>query len=190
MAIINRRMRDYLRENPEWLEELLEIPKRIDEIEEGLKEVRKSIEEIKKRMDKDVSSIKGKWLEMETKKNVHSFFSEYLSDVKLVGQKKIKKVLSLAVEKGTISKEEMEDVFRLDLIIEGTLLSTKEPVLVAVEVSYTICGNDVQRAVKRAKILQKAVGKRVLPAVVGCGISKNGKKWISKEGCLKVLVSE
>jgi hypothetical protein len=210
MAIINRGMREYkissfadimqaLRENPEWLEELrrmlltqglLELPKRVDAIEEGLKEVKKGIEEIKKRMDKDVSPLKGKWLEMETKKNVHSFFSEYLSDVKLVGQKKIKKVLSLAVEKGTISKEEMEDVFRLDLIIEGTLLSTKEPVLVAVEVSYTICGNDVQRAVKRAKILQKAVGKRVLPAVVGCGISKNGKKWISKEGCLKVLVSE
>jgi hypothetical protein len=188
-----------LKENPEWLkelrgmiltEELLELPKRFDALDKGMQEVKDRIEEIKKRMDKDVSPLKGKWLEMETKKNVHSFFSEYLSDVKLVGQKKIKKVLSLAVEKGTISKEEMEDVLRLDLIVEGTLLSTKEPVLVAVEVSYKISGYDVQRAVKRAKILQKAVDRKVLPAVVGCRISKNAKKLLTKSECLSILVSE
>jgi hypothetical protein len=62
---------------------------------------------------------------------------EYLLDAKAIDQEKKNKDLSLAMKKGIISGEERVDVLRLDLIIEGTLLNTEEPVLVAVEVSYT-----------------------------------------------------
>jgi len=44
-----------------------------------------------------------------------------------------------------------------------------------VEVSYTIDDFDVQRAINRAKILEKAMNKRVLPAVVGYKITKKPK---------------
>ncbi|MFZ8786842.1 hypothetical protein [Thermocrinis sp.] len=94
------------------------------------------------------------------------------------------------MEKGIISKEEREDVLRLDLIVAGTLLSTKEPVLVAVEISYTIEEPDVQRAVKRAEILKKAVDRKVLSAVVGNRISKNAQKLLTKTECLSILASE
>jgi len=206
-----------LRENPEGLEELrrilltqelLELPKRFEEfrhrVEERLEAVEKRVEAIEKevqelkekvgviekKLDKDVCSLKGMWLEMKVRKNVPSFFSEYLLNAKAAGQDKISKALSLAVEKGIISKEERKDVFRLDLIVEGTLLSTEEPVLVAVEVSYTIDKPDVQRAVKRAEILKKAMDKKVLPAVVGYRIAEGTEKLITKKGCLKVLVVE
>jgi hypothetical protein len=199
-----------LKENPEWLEELrrmiltqelLELPKRFEEfrqrveerfdvLEKQVQEVEKKVDEIRKRLDKDVCSLKGMWLEVEVKKHVHSFFSEHLSNVKLVGQKRINKILSLAMEKGIISKEERVDVLRLDLIVEGTLLSTEEPVFVAVEVSYTIAENDVQRAARRAEILKKATGRKVLPAVVGYRIAEGTQKLITKKGCLQVLVPE
>jgi len=145
---------------------------------------------IEKKLNRDVCSLKGMLLEMKVKKNIPSFFSEYLLNAKAAGPDKISKALSLAVEKEIISKEERKDVFRLDLIVEGNLLNTKEPVLVAVEVSYTICGPDVQRAVRRAEILRKAMDRKVLPAVVGCRISKNAQKLITKKGCLKVIVLE
>jgi len=199
-----------LRENPEWLEELrrivltqelLELPKRFEEfrqrveerfdvLEKQVQEVEKKVDEIRKRLDKDVCSLKGMWLEMKVKKNVPSFFSEYLLNAKTIGQDKISKALSSAVEKGIISKEERKDVFRLDLVIEGTLLSTEEPVFVAVEVSYTIAENDVQRAARRAEILKKATGRKVLPAVVGYRIAEGTQKLITKKGCLQVLVPE
>ncbi len=60
----------------------------------------------------------------------------------------------------------------------------------AVEVSYTIAKPDVQRAVRRAEILKRAMDKKVLPAVVGYRISKNARKLIAKTGCLQVLASE
>jgi len=117
-------------------------------------------------------------------------FSEHLLEAKVISQEEANKALSLAMEKGIISKEEREDVLRLDLIVAGTLLSTKEPVLVAVEISYTIEEPDVQRAVKRAEILKKAVDRKVLSAVVGNRISKNAQKLLTKTECLSILASE
>jgi len=212
MAIINRGMQECrittfadlmqaLRENPEWLEELRRmvltqelfrhrVEERFESLEKQVQEVKERVDEIRKRLDKDVCFLKGMWVEAEVKKNVHPLFSEHLSNVKLVGKKRINKILSLAIEKGVISKEEREDVLRLDLIVEGTLISTKEPVLAAVEASYTIEPSDVQRAVRRAEILKKATDRKVLPAVVGYRISKDAKKLLTKEECLKVLASE
>jgi hypothetical protein len=106
-------------------------------------------------------------------------------DAKAIDQEKINKDLSLAMKKGIISREERVDVLRLDLIIEGTLLNTEEPVLVAVEVSHTIDDFDVQRTINRAKILEKAIGKRVLPAVVGYKITKKSPKFDGKGGSFK-----
>jgi hypothetical protein len=171
-------------------EQMRDVREKMDALEKRLQEVEKKVDEIKKRLDMDVCFLKGMWVEAEVKKNVHPLFSENLSNVKLVGKKIINKILSLAIEKGVISKEEREDVLRLDLIVEGNLLSTKEPVLAAVEVSYTIAKDDVQRAVKRAGILEKAMDRKVLPAVVGYRISKKAEKLLTKEECLKVLISE
>lgn len=199
-----------LMENPEWLEELrkmiltqeiLEFPKkfenfrhrveeRFDTLEKEVQEVKKKADAIERKLDKDVWPLKGMWLETKVKDNILSFFSEYLLDARAIDQEKINKDLFLAMEKGTISKEERIDVLRLDLIIEGTLLNTGEPVLVAVEVSYTIDDFDVQRAINRAKILEKVMDKRVLPAVVGYKITKKAQNLIEKEGVLKVVFSE
>ncbi|MFZ8861311.1 MAG: hypothetical protein ACO2PP_12565 [Thermocrinis sp.] len=171
-------------------EQMRDLREKMDALEKRLQEVEKKVDEIKKRLDMDVCFLKGMWVEAEVKKNVHPLFSEHLSNVKLVGKKRINKILSLPMEKGTISKEEREDVLRLDLIVEGTLISTKEPVFVAVEASYTIDEADVQRAIRRAEILKKAADRKVLPAVVGYRISKKAEKLIAKEECLKVLISE
>jgi hypothetical protein len=159
-------------------------------VEERFDAIEKQVRDVKKKLDKDVWPLKGMWLEMKVKGNILSFFSEYLLDAKAIDQEKINKYLSLAMETGVISKEEREDVLRLDLIVEGTLLSTEEPILVAVEVSYMICGHDVQRAVRRAEILKRAMDKKVLPAVIGYRISKKAQKLIVKKGCLEILVAE
>lgn len=192
-----------LQENPKWLrklrrmiltQELLRLPQKFAEfrreVKEKLDNLEKEVREIKEKLDKDVWPLKGMWLEMKVRESVLSFFSEHFLDAKVVDQEEINKVLLLAVEKRVISKEEREDVLRLDLIIEGTPLSKKEPVFVAVEVSYRVWQNDAQRAVKRAEILEKAMGRKTLPAVVGYEISKSARKLIRKKGGLNVLISE
>jgi hypothetical protein len=109
-------------ENPEWLEELRRMLL-TQELLEPLKKFENFGQKVEERLD--------------TLEKILSFFSEYLLDAKAIDQEKSNKDLSLAMKKGIISREERVDVLRLDLIIEGTLLNTEEPVLVAVEVSYT-----------------------------------------------------
>jgi hypothetical protein len=180
-----------LRENPKWLkelrrmiltQELLRLPTKLAEFRNEIKEDLASLQ--------DSRFLKGLCLEMRVLDNVSSFFSEHLLDAKVVGQEEIKQSLSVAMGKGVISKEEMEELCRLDLIVEGGLPSTKEPVLLAVEVSCMIDRNDVERAVRRAEILKRAMGRNVFPAVVGHRISKRAKKLATKTGCLKILVPE
>ncbi len=159
-------------------------------MEERFDALEKRVQEVKRKVDEAVGVLKGMCLEMKAKEKVLFFFSEHLLDARVIDQEKINKALSLAMKEGVISKEERVDVLKLDLIIEGTLLSTEEPVLIAVEVSYTISEPDVRRAVRRAEILKRALGKKVLPAVVGYRISKNARKLIAKTGCLSILASE
>jgi predicted transcriptional regulator len=180
-----------VREKLDVLEkQVQEVKEKMAFLEQQMQEVEEKVEGIRKRLDMDVWVLKGMWLEMKVKDNIFSFFSAHFLDAKVISQDKVNELLSLAMEKGIISAEEREDVLRLDLIIEGTLLSTKEPVLMAVEVSYTIDKFDVQRVVRRADILKKAMGRKVLPAVVGYRIAEDTKKLITKNGCVAVLVSE
>jgi hypothetical protein len=190
-----------LSENPEWLEELKRrllsqklgnlkhiVDIKLNAIENELEQIRKAVNELKQKLDGKL--LKGLYLEMKVVENIPSFFSEYLMDARAVSQEEIKQTLSLVVEKGIISKEELEDVLRSDLIVKGTLLNTNEPVLLAVEVSCRIGKHDVERAVRRAKILEKATNRKGLPAVVGYIASEQVQKLITEKGCLKVLVSE
>jgi len=48
----------------------------------------------------------------------------------------------------------------------------------------------MQRATNRAKILERATGKRVLPPVVGYEITKKVQDLMEKEGVLRVVFSE
>jgi len=48
----------------------------------------------------------------------------------------------------------------------------------------------VQRTINRAKILERATGKRVLPTVVGYKITKKAQNLMEKEGVLRVVFSE
>ncbi len=166
------------------------VEERFDTLEKQLQGLKEEEDGVKQKLERDVGVLKGIYLEMKVKENVLSFFSEHLLSARVIDQEEANKALSLAMENGIISKEEREDVLRLDLIVEGTLLSTKEPVLVAVEVSYTISEHDVQRAVRRAEILKKVMGRKVLPAVVGCRIAEGTEKLITKTGCLRVLALE
>ena len=162
-------------ENPEWLEELRRML-----LTQELLELLKKFENFRQKVEE----------RFDTLEKILSFFSEYLLDAKAIDQEKINKDLSLAMKKGIISREERVDVLRLDLIIKGTLLNTEGPVLVAVEVSHTIDDFDVRRTINRAKILEKATDKRVLPAVVGYEITKKAQDLMEKEGVIRGVFSE
>jgi hypothetical protein len=86
-----------------------------------------------------------------------------------------------------LSLEEMQDLFRLDILIKGKLLRPENPleVWLAVEVSSVIDRNDVERAVYRARLLRKA-GLMSIPAVAGTD-STGGAVQLAGEESVAIL---
>ena len=67
---------------------------------------------------------------------------------------------------GGMSRDDVSRAESIDFLLEGTD-SGGRPVIYAVEASYTVGPDDIARAVTKAGLLTKLLGREVRPAVVG-----------------------
>ncbi|BAU23060.1 hypothetical protein THC_0668 [Caldimicrobium thiodismutans] len=114
----------------------------------------------------EVGRLKGKDFERTIRERYYAYFGRLLRKTRLIPMEKILPRLEEAEEKGLISEEEFDDLLRLDLIVEGQIKSNKKPVILAVEVSYSLYEEDIQRAIRRANILAHLLQKEVIPTVI------------------------
>ena len=56
---------------------------------------------------------------------------------------------------------------RADMIMDVVKIDTGEPCYIAVEVSYTVNGRDIERAIRNAEMLTMFTGKDALPVIAG-----------------------
>ena len=75
-------------------------------------------------------------------------------------------LLDDAVENGTISDEEADDLLAVDLILLGSS-PQGDPAYITCEIAVTAYDHDVTRAKRRAQVLERAAGATALPAVIG-----------------------
>ena len=71
-----------------------------------------------------------------------------------------------AVENGTISDEEADDLLAVDLILLGSS-PQGDPAYITCEIAVTAYDHDVTRAKRRAQVLERASCATALPAVIG-----------------------
>ncbi len=76
-----------------------------------------------------------------------------------------------ALDAGRISPDERSEILRADVVIDGMLEGKKAYLLI--EVSSTVTADDIRRACRRAELLQRATGLRVLPAVAGRSLAQD-----------------
>ncbi|MFZ8785187.1 hypothetical protein [Thermocrinis sp.] len=76
------------------------VEERFDTIEKQMQEVKERVE----KLERDLGVLKGMWLERKVKEDFLSFFSEHLLSARVIGQEEVVQALSLASEKGIISK--------------------------------------------------------------------------------------
>jgi hypothetical protein len=114
---------------------------------------------------KDVATLKGDSLERLYRDRAASYFARVLRRIRTVGPDQLGLLLDEAVDAGRITLEEREDVLQADVVVEGR--RDGETVYLVVEVSWEVRSEDVERAVRRATVLQRAVEHPALPAVAG-----------------------
>ena len=95
-----------------------------------------------------------------------------------------------AVAQANISEQERGEVLHADIIVEGQRQSGQALLYILLEVSITVAGDDITRAVERADMLRRATGEVVFPAVVGAYIDASRQKLAEERDVILIAVSE
>ena len=154
-------------------ERLARLEATVQELVGALKEVSSQVHELAQavfrltetvsRLEGTVGDIKGRLLEMAYRDRPYAYFGRLLRSIRVVPFTEIEDLLERS-----LSREEVDDLFQLDLLLRGRLKDHPErpEVWLAVEVSSVVDKWDVERARERAALLRKA-GLRVVPVAAG-----------------------
>ncbi len=127
--------------------------------------LRRDVEGLKR----DVGKLIGHDLERTYRERAHAYFQEVLNGIRVVDSQELSALLDEAVQAGRITVEERFDVMHADVVVSGR--REGEDVYLVAEVSVTVDAADVERARRRAQVLEKAVGRRTIAAVAGESLS-------------------
>ncbi|MDL1957449.1 MAG: hypothetical protein LWW95_10485 [Candidatus Desulfofervidus auxilii] len=201
-----------LKEHPEWLEELrkiilttelIELPKKFEELLENVKKLDKKVDRIEQdvailkqdvaMLKQDVAYLKGEFgrfkgreFERTIREKYYAYFGKLLRKSKLVNFEEILPLLESAEDKNLITEEQKLSVLQLDLLVSGELKPTKKRVFLAVEVSYSLHEEDIERSVERANILAHLLKKEVIPVLVSVEVKREVEKKSEDKGALLI----
>ncbi len=114
-------------------------------------------------MQNTLAAVKGHQLELTYREKAGAYFGPLLRRLRVLSPVEIEEDLETL-----LSPEEFRDLLAVDLLVSGQPRYRAEApqVWLAVEVSATVDRRDVERALKRAALLQRA-GLRAIPTVAG-----------------------
>ena len=142
------------------------------------------------RTNQDMSVIKGWQTELNVERNARSVFRRLSSNgalFRIYPHIDISHYVGFGTRAGFMSEEEVEKIQALDFLLEGTR-GDGSPIMYAVEVSYTAGYSDITRAVERAPLAAKMLGREVLPAVAAEIISNDFEELAQHHGVLWTYV--
>jgi len=133
-------------------------------------------------LDGRLGALKGDVDEAKWTRNAEGRFGRRLNRTRVVTPRELGE-FNTALDDGRISDDEAAAVRELDIILEGVEGKALErrPALLAVEVSTTIEGNDVSRAIARAEVLRRC-GYNAYAAVAGSRISRQTRELAEASG--------
>ena len=190
-----------LRERPEWRDQLrqvllvdglvdairglseevrrlaeaqLKAEGRIGRLEEAitrLTEAQLKTEETVRILVRDVGDLKGESLERAYRDRAPAYFGRILQRIRVLDPQRLGLLLDEAVEAGRITPDQRIDALEADVVMEGR--RDGEDVYLVAEVSWQIGAEDVERAIRRASVVERALDRRTLAAVAGRELSRD-----------------
>jgi cell division protein FtsB len=208
-----RDLLEIIRTMPEWKEalrrellgeELLSLPslvrdliraieemnKRLYRVEQDVEVLKADVEVLKADVEvlkADVASLKGDSLERKYRERPFVYFRRILRKPRLLTDSEVDDLLSQAQADGVLSEADVEEISRLDAIVRGRRISDDSVAYLAVEASVKVDDRDVERAVRRAKLLEKIPGVAALPVVAGEQLTPKGAKELKQSAVWVVL---
>jgi hypothetical protein len=160
-----------------------QVEERLDKVEGRLGQVEERLDKVEVRLERvedQVGDLRGNDLERRVRERPHIYVGKYVRRARLIGDDDLFALLNEAMTAGRITDEQADDIERLDAVVEGQVGEQKT--YLAVEVSSTVSDYDVERVVRRAAALGRALGQPVRAVVVGAVIPEALRQRIEVEG--------
>jgi hypothetical protein len=144
--------------------------------EERLQRLEATIETLAERVGHlvdEVGALKGRELERRYREYAVAYFSDILRRIRVVSPQDLATLLEEPVDRGELSQAERKDLLMSDVVLRGRRWKDGTKVYLVADVSVRIGQKDVDRVVKRAQVLHRALKQPVLAAVA--------REWISAE---------
>ncbi len=132
--------------------------------------------------------LKGRDLERTIRERYYAYFGKVLKGAKVISMEGLIPTIETYEDKGEITEEQKDGVLNLDLIVSGHSKSLKKDVILAVEVSYSLYEEDIERACERADVLSRVLQREVIPTVVACQIKEGTERLADERGILLIKV--
>ncbi|MCS7164538.1 MAG: hypothetical protein NZ845_06045 [Thermodesulfovibrio sp.] len=194
-----------LKEHPEWVEELrkiilteelIELPRKFNELLLRFEKLEKKVDKIEADLEvlkqdlrylkEGFGRFKCKDFERTIRERYYAYFGRLLRKAKLIQFEEILPKIDEAEEKGIITEEERDSIVKLDLIVTGQIKKTSKDVILAIEVSYSLYEDDIERALKRAGIVASLLEKETIPTIVYVESKEEVEKLAEEKGILLI----
>ncbi len=110
------------------------------------------------------------------------YFGDMLRRIRVMDKFLLADIADDGVDAGKLDDDERQSLVLVDLVVNGLDRKTRQPMRLAVEVSDCITGQDVLRAVDRARLLEKLTGDPTMPAVAGYSIAPAYRQLAEDKG--------
>ncbi|MDR7523503.1 MAG: hypothetical protein QN168_13695 [Armatimonadota bacterium] len=119
------------------------------------------------RLAGNVGDLRGRVLELDYREKAHAYFLRILRAIHPVSRTELAAMAEDAEGRALLSLDEHADLLQADLVIGGRRRDGDEECYLVAEVSAVVDARDVERAARRARLLQRIVAVPVVAAVAG-----------------------
>jgi hypothetical protein len=172
-----------------------ELAVRVDELAEAQRRTEEALQLVVVRVDgidrtlvdmrDQLGHLEGRSLELQYARHAGGYFGHLLRRVRVVGQEELDDLLEAGVVAGSLNEASARDLRLADLIVRGRRPGAESETYVVVEVSAGIGRIDVERAARRAVLLDKLRPARA--AVAGHRLTADAERLAAAAGVWTVL---
>ena len=151
-------------------ERLSELAARVDALAARMDTLARHVDELATQMVRFagiVGDMRGRILEADYRENAHSYFLRILLGIRSVSRDELESLAADAERRALLSVDEHDDLLQADVVVRGRLRDRDTDAFLVAEVSSVIDEQDVQRAARRARLLERITGAPVVAAVAG-----------------------
>ena len=154
---------------------------RLAEAQAGAEEAIRDLAGSQRRLEVRQGTMDGRLLELDYARQAPSYLSPIAIRLRVIDAGSLANLLDDAVDADQLTAVERDAIMRTDLVLSGRRREDRQDVYLLAALSVGVGEHDVERAVERARLLEK-LGRPVLPVVAGERITDEAAQLAREQG--------